>query len=372
MEPAPKVVSTRDAAVEWHERLHADKPSEDLQREFEGWLASSPANRQAYESVDRAWVALKSAADAPQILALRHETALRLTRRTSAHTRPWRRTVEAAALIGIVATGLWVYPTDRPVIPSLLTSLRDTNHQRYRTATGERLAFALSDGSQVTLDTQSELDIDFSTGERRVQLARGQAFFEVAKDSARPFVVVTRNRQFVAVGTAFDVRVDGDQVKVTMVEGTVRVELVSVDSSVGRIHPAAANTNSHGTLVAGTAGSVIDNQRTAAIATSTAGEQLVSDSHAEDRVRGADPDRDTSWRRGQVIFENERLAEAVAEINRYSDVKIELGDPRLADLRLSGAFATGRPNVFVEAVTSYFPLKIEATDDERIVLVRKD
>jgi transmembrane sensor len=368
MEPVAKLASTGDSAVEWHERLHRDKVPEDVQRDFERWLAASPTNRQAYESVDRAWAALKSAAESPQILALRHETALRLTRRTSAHTRPWRWAVTAAALVGVIATGLWVYPRDRPVIPSLLTSLRDTNHQHYQTATGERLAFGLSDGSQVTLDTQSELNIDFSAGERRVQLLRGQAFFEVAKDSSRPFVVVTRNRQFVAVGTAFDVRLDEDQVKITMVEGTVRVEPVPDHSP----NVAAVDTVSNAPKGDGSPGQLAVLRRSAAIATITAGEQLISDAQHEDHVRGADPDRDTSWRRGQLIFENERLETAIAEINRYSDVKIELENRSLSDLRLSGAFATGRPNVFVEAVTSYFPLKIVATDDKRIVLEKKN
>jgi transmembrane sensor len=371
METAPKLASAGDSAVEWHERLHRDKVPEDVQRAFERWLAVSPTNRQAYESVDRAWTALRGAAESPQILALRHETALRLTRRTSAHTRPWRWTVAAAAMIGVIAISLWVYPLDRPVIPSLLTSLRDTNHQRYQTATGERLAFGLSDGSQVTLDTQSELNIDFSPRERRVQLARGQAFFEVAKDSSRPFVVVTRDRQFVAVGTAFDVRLDADQVKITMVEGTVRVEPVPdqpVSPNAGAGHIVYKGPTSGD----GAPGQSAAARGVAAIATITAGEQLISDSRHEDHVRGADPERDTSWRRGQLIFENERLETAIAEINRYSDVKIELENHSLGDLRLSGAFATGRPNVFVEAVTSYFPLRIGITDDKRIVLEKKN
>lgn len=370
MERAPKFVSARDAAVVWHEQLHRDKVSPDLKQEFEAWLADSPVNKEAYESVHRAWGTLKSAGESSQILALRHETALRLTRQTSAHTRPWRWSVAAAVVTGIVAAGLWVYPSNRPLLPSLLISLRDANHQRYLTATGERLAFTLADGSQVTLDTQSELTVDFTTGTRRVQLAHGQAFFEVAKDPKRPFVVAARNRQFVAVGTAFDVRVDGEQVKVTMVEGTVRVEPVRSDTE--RHSPAALETGSERSKLASPAGSALGSQRPPEIATITAGEQLISDAGHEDHVRGADPDRDTAWRRGQLIFENERLEDAVTEINRYSEVKVALGEPGLADLRVSGAFATGCPNVFVEAITSYFPIKIGASDDKRVVLNKKD
>jgi transmembrane sensor len=364
MERATKFPSVRELAVDWYERLHRDKVTEETRRAFEAWLSASPAHREAYESVGHAWVTLQAASGSPQILALRHETALRLTRRTSAHTRPWRWTVAAAVVLAVITSALFIYPPGRPIASGFLSSLRATNNQRYQTATGERLAFALSDGSQVTLDTESELTIEFSPERRRVSLTRGQAFFEVAKDARRPFIVGTHNRQFVAVGTAFDVRIDGDQVKVTMVEGTVRVESVDDESSRSQANDPALKR-------AGSASPTRVASHSAPIATITAGEQLVSASH-EDHVRAADPDKDTSWRRGQVIFENARLADAVAEINRYSQVKIELGDPSLADLRLSGAFATGRATVFIEALTRYFPVKVSQDDESKVVLERRN
>ena len=88
----------------------------------------------------------------------------------------------------------------------------------------------------------------------------------------------------------------------------------------------------------------------------------------QDRIQVAEPDRVTSWRRGQVIFEDCRLADAVAEINRYSPVKIELAEDALGELRISGAFATGRPTVFVEAMTTYFPVDATNVDDDTVLL----
>jgi transmembrane sensor len=254
---------------------------------------------------------------------------------------------------------------------SLIASFRDAfslgSEGHYETATGERLAFTLNDGSQVTLDTQSELKVSFSPAERSVRLMRGQAFFEVAKDPQRPFIVEARNRRFVAVGTAFDVRVDGDQVRVIMVEGTVRVE--------GRA-PEVAATNAPGAPTqpptSGIAGRAANRDvlrsESPAVTTITAGEQFITDAEREDHVRAADPERSMSWRRGQLVFDNTRLADAVAEVNRYSEAKIELADPDLGNLRLSGAFATGRPTVFVEAVTTYFPVRVTRSDDRAIVL----
>jgi len=158
----------------------------------------------------------------------------------------------------------------------------------------------------------------------------------VAKDTSRPFVVQTESRRFIAVGTAFDVRLDGPQVKVTMLEGTVRAESIDLSSSV----------------------------RT----TVTAGEQLIARAQTEDRVRRIDPEREIGWRHGQVIFDNTPLRDAIDELNRYSTVHIELAEPQLADLRLSGTFATGKTSAFVEAITAYFPIQIDHTDAQTVVL----
>ena len=230
--------------------------------------------------------------------------------------------------------------------------------------------FGLADGSQVMLDTQSELQVSFSPSERLVRLTHGQAFFEVSKDAHRPFVVDTGRRRLVAVGTAFDVRLDGDQLKVTMLEGTVRVERTEEASTpLGvpgtAIPPGATVRQVRGRPLSSRLG------RPMPWRPSSPANSLSADAQREDRVRTTDPERDTSWRRGQVIFENTRLAEAVAELNRYSEAKIQLADPELGDIRLSGAFATGRPTVFVEAITAYYPIEVTRSDDRAVVLRKK-
>jgi transmembrane sensor len=223
---------------------------------------------------------------------------------------------------------------------SPLAWIKDKTHfhgeGRYVTTAGERLTVSLADGSQITLNTQTELTVAYTQRARSVRLARGQALFEVAKDASRPFVVQAQDRRFIAVGTAFDVRIEGEEVKVTMLAGTVRAEGSTSGSPIGT--------------------------------TVTAGEQLTIDTRNPDLVRRADPERVTSWRRGQVIFDDTRLSDAVEEINRYSETRIELADPKLGELRLSGAFATGATATFVEAVTRYFPLQIAHADERTVVL----
>src|SRR5690606_19293928 len=106
-----------------------------------------------------------------------------------------------------------------------------------------------------------------------------------------------------------------------------------------------------------------------------AGQQVMLDAPgaapAVNAVSDAEAQRTTSWRHGQVICEDTPLGQAVAELNRYSETRIELSDPSLADLRLSGAFVTGRTGVFVEALTGYFPVEVIRSDAREVVLARR-
>lgn len=395
MSTSARCETVRECAAAWHDRLQREKVTDSTRYAFARWLAESPEHRRAYEAIEETWSALQSTGRTPEILALRHETALRLTRGASRGLRPGRWAAAAAVVlaIGSLAVAMAVRSgggldelRGRQLLSWVLSPFFRGTNGTYATTIGERLAVTLDDGSQVTLDTQSELKVAFSKGERDVRLLRGQALFEVAKDRARPFVVAVRNRRFVAVGTAFDVRLDADRISVTMVRGVVRVERGTstgasaaapagrgMNATLGLVRPDTSR-GAHRALDAihnGLSGrpTLSDIDTTASIVTTiTAGEQLVVDSQDHDHVRLADPDRVTSWQRGQLIFDNTPLAEAVAELNRYSDTKIKLAEPALANLRISGAFATGRPRVFVQALSSYFPVTVASSGDRTIVL----
>lgn len=359
----------REAAARWHDRLQHDPASAEDRAAFERWCGQSPEHRDAYTAVERAWALAQAQAEHPQILALRQEAALRLTRGAARRRFTLPRAAAAAAavfVVGVLGVSAWrFYDVDAPlqslvVAPvRLFDELRGIEH--YRTAIGERLNIALDDGSLVTLNTHTELRVAFATGERKVVLTRGQALFEVAKDAARPFVVEAQDRRFVAVGTAFDVRVDRRRVQITMLEGRVKVEPVSAP-------PEARPT-------VGTASRRLARERPReppAEIVITAGQQLVATpTLVVDDIRPANADRVSSWRTGQVVFEDSRLADAVAELNRYTRTPIELADPTLADLRISGAFMTGRSDTFVEAVTSYFPITARRTRDAILLTQRQ-
>jgi transmembrane sensor len=341
----------RETAAHWHDRIMAGNLPAETRAEFSRWMDQSLVHRAAYDAVERTCqLAQTAGAIDPSILALRHEAALRITRQPARRLRkPYF--AAAAAILVFVAGALalrpwpelssgWHRPFDLQGMFSSAPMARA--NRRYNTSIGERLSFTLEDGSQVELNTDSALETAFVANERRVMLTRGQALFEVTKDASRPFVVEAFGRRFVAVGTAFDVRLDVDKVRVTMLEGTVRVER-------------ASNAIQHPPV----------------IATVTAGEQITIERNRDEATRIAvveHTDRLTSWRRGQLIFENSRLGDAVAEVNRYSATQITLGDKQLADVRISGAFAIGRPAVFIEALTAYFPIDVTRVGDSRLVL----
>lgn len=342
-----------EEAAAWCERLSREQVPEGIRADFERWRNLSPQHDAAYRSTVRKWNALRAASEDPGILALRHEAALRLTRDQAG----WSRTGKRAAAVAVLMLGAVLALT---VLHSTggyrLAELQATAHgwgarlgwtnadPSYTTAVGERSFLTLPDGSNLTLNTASAIDVKFTAAERKVILRRGQVLFEVAKDHARPFVVEARGRRVVAVGTIFDVRADGEGLQVTMLEGTVRVD---------RFAPGGVAQFSG----APSAGPML-----------TAGEQLTTDSQVADRVRQANADAVTSWRRGQWVFDDISLRDAIAEVNRYSERQIELADASLARLRLSGSFAIGGPAVFIEAITGYFPIRIIRADDRVIVI----
>src|SRR5262249_34405313 len=159
------------------ERLGRDCTSSAARRELEKWLTASPRHRNAYVRITSTWNVLGSAAHDPHILALRHEAALRLTRGTSRWVRPLAAAAALiiAILLGLVGSQMWQ------------AGKWARAPDRYATAIGERLAVTLQDGSQVTLNSASDLEPSFDTRERRIALLKGQALFEVARDVARPF-----------------------------------------------------------------------------------------------------------------------------------------------------------------------------------------
>jgi len=346
-----QAISPREAAADWLERQETGALPPADQARFEAWLTADAVNADAYEAMARVYALSDEHAAEPQIMGLRQAA---LSARAGDRKPIWR--VAAAASLA-VAVGLgWsgiaslsgapsATPSPIARVAEALSASADPRSAIYRTRVGERLTFNLPDGSVTTLNTDSILKVAYSDGERGVKLVRGQALFEVAKNKAVPFQVYAGDRRITAVGTVFDVRLDGGRVKVALVEGVVRVAPAKPSAAKGAPEQQVQMT---------------------------AGEVLEAAPAAPMLVASADTRRSVAWKSGIVEFAGEPLSQAVAEINRYTNHPITIEDPAAGAYRVSGVFRTGEPELFAQMMTEVFPVEADTASDGAIVLRRRN
>lgn len=217
-----------------------------------------------------------------------------------------------------------------------------TRWQSYGTSLGTIAPVALADGSRITLDSNTKIQVALQTNQRLVRLEQGEALFEVAKDSSRPLIVEIANKRVTAVGTEFSVQRDGDEIRVLVKEGRVRVEG----------HPRGSSSD--------------------AIELEPGGEAFTRGGEISvQRIGLAEVTRALSWREGYLVFQETPLPDAAAEFNRYSTKRIEIDDPRLNAIRIGGRFRCTDVNAFVTLLRQGFPIDVTA-DGNRIILHRRE
>jgi transmembrane sensor len=316
-----------EAATWWSARRRLGFTSPREEETFAAWLAADPHNGMAWEATEGPMEAISVYAALPELREMR-EAALAAGPPRRRVTGRWM--VLGGAIAASLIFGLFLaWPPDLRVPGSAPVQTASSSVERYMTGVGERRTVRLTDGSTIDLNTASTLEVAYGPQQRDVRLLSGQAMFRVARDTGRPFVVAAGDRRIVATGTAFDVRLgERGTVTVLLVEGRVRVEPV---------RPSAGST-------------------TPQVETLEPGQRLVTAANVA-QVVTADVERDTSWTRGQLIFRDDRLSDAIAEVNRYSSARLVVNDPRVANLRVSGAFASGSTENFVAAITAFYPIE---------------
>jgi transmembrane sensor len=223
-----------------------------------------------------------------------------------------------------VGRRLWTLPRTIALAASLvLTAIAATwlllaaHGKVVATERTERRELMLSDGSIVQLEPETTLRVRFRTDERLVVLERGRALFRVAKNPRRPFLVHADGATVRAVGTAFGVEHRPAGIVVTVAEGSVAITAQG-SGRESLLTPRAIATP---------------------VQLITAGEQLtVQSSGATQRVRQVDTARALAWADGRLVFENDTLADVIAEFNRYNRTRLRIADPQLAARRVSGVF----------------------------------
>jgi len=311
-----RVQPAETEAAAWHARLGEPRVSAETIEGFFVWR-QKPENAEAYRRVETAWTETGRLKADPD-MAGAVEAAM--SRRTASAGRGLdRRVLGTAVVFAALVLGA-----------GLVYALKDRNS--FATAVGETRVVQLADGSSVRMDTGSRLLVRYSGDRRHIELQEGQAFFTVAHDAARPFVVSAGETEVTAVGTVFDVRRDAGAVRVTLVSGAVDV---------------VGDKRAPQRLVAGHQARVTADQVGA---------------------RAVDVAAETSWTEGRIMFRDAPLKQAVAEVNRYLTAGIELDAPLLEDETVSGVFKTGDRDAFVSAAAASLGLKVSEGRDGRVRL----
>ncbi|MCY4477341.1 MAG: FecR domain-containing protein [Gammaproteobacteria bacterium] len=326
-----------DAAA-WDARLRSSDCSDEERRAFRTWRHASAQNQREYDHLQSVLSDLRESRHDPEIRSFRewatdHDIPghlFRLNRRYMA----WAAGTALVAFLGAVSW-LVISGPGNPLQP------RNLSADVLSTAIGDRATFSLEDGTTIVLNTNTQVTLDFSADERRIVLHQGQALFDVSEDTESPFVVTAGDHRVVALGTVFEVQFEGAGISVTLVEGTVEVS------------PVGENLWNGGKPLR-----------------LLAGQRLTADSARMDPpdIIFVDLEQAALWREGRVYFEDTPLSEAVAEMNRYSTLKIALDDTSLEDIRVNGVFQSGRQTNFAIALEAYFPVRAVRRNPDLIVL----
>jgi transmembrane sensor len=314
---ASSTEAIEEAATEWVARIDRGLTRAE-QSALVQWLAEDTRCREALDLAQTTWKNL----DRAQVFRIAAEESRAAQVPPGRNWTPWAYAA-GLALVTAASLGIWFSYT----------------HTHVSTAIGEIRQVPLEDGSRVTLDTRSQIAVEYEPKQRVVRLESGEALFEVAKDARRPFVVQAGDVRVRAVGTAFVVRRRSDNdIDVTVTKGTVDVWSKTRPQEVAvRISAGSATTLSGATLT---------------------------------------PPRDltvkqieqaTDWKSGVVDLNGRTLGEAAAEINRYNTRRVVISDARLAAQTLVGHVSTSDPLAFAQAAAAMLDARVRE-DGDRLVL----
>jgi transmembrane sensor len=315
-EPVPSEEVRAEAAA-WVAQLHDEQRSPHLEARVHAWLGESEDHRRAFNRMTHAW-------ERSGLIQMR-------ARGDACATRPRPRVTPRAitlaatlVLAGIAVVYFW---RDNAVV----------------TGVGQQQVRLLRDGTRVVLNTDTRIEVNYDERARRVRLIRGEAWFDVSKRPAWPFIVSVDGQEIRALGTSFIVRHDDTQgLSVTLVEGRISVAPI-------------ART---------------DEASTQAAQILAPGQRLLIARNHPPTLDRPELTRVTAWERGRVEFEDTPLGDAANEMNRYSKTHVAVADAEVAQLRIGGVFRAGDSDEFVRIVTAAFGLRAERSGDNIVLSPR--
>jgi transmembrane sensor len=343
----PDMAALDAEAAAWVARFDAGDVSAKDQAEFQAWLSRSALHREAIAEYGNFWSEFDTLGQLTKPVAAEGQTGTQAARQSSG-TQYWLAACAASILV-MLAAGLSL-PQQIPTRPRVAAARlqvpdRPPSRQSYATAIGGQKKFALADGSVVTLNTNSQIDVELLGDRRDVHLVRGEAYFDVVHDDKRPFIVHANQYVVRDIGTAFAVHLtDKGRVDVRVTKGRVEIAALANEGQ--------------------------DSSRAKSLGILSAGQDVLFGQKIEraEVVSEAELSRKLAWRQGQLIYSGQPLAEVLDDISRYSDIQIELADPALRDLPVGGAFSVNQTDAIFAALENNFGVHAEWLDARHVRL----
>lgn len=301
-----------DEALHWLIALQEDEDNKELRARLEVWLAADAVNREAWEECQHVWDTLGAIDETSRVSARGAGHLSRGPISPMSLSIRRKRTRVSPLLVGLTSAAvICLAVVVQPMIGFWLAA-------DYSTDTAQTRDIKLEDGSTVYLGADSAISVSFESGSRHITLLTGEAYFDVAPNPVRPFIVETENVETRVLGTGFNVRRSGSGVNVAVNHGQVAVSRARGDQSLST--PLAA-----GDWV-----------------------NVTWDGKVE---RGNDaPDFAGGWRSGMLVVKDRPVADVLDEIRRHYNGKILAVDGQLAGLRVTGVYDLKRPIEALNAV----------------------
>jgi transmembrane sensor len=344
----PDLAALDAEAAAWVARFDAGEVSAKDQAEFQAWLNRSALHREAIAEYGNFWSEFDQLGQLTNSIGAVQETGPQTKRLAVSGAKYWMAACAASVLV-VAAVGGFFHqrhiPAGQQIVARQQIPDRPSVRQSYATAIGGQKKVTLADGSVVNLNTNSQIDVEILGNRRTVHLVRGEAYFDVVHDKARPFTVYAGQYVVRDIGTAFAVHLlDKCLVNVRVTKGSVEI---------------AARTGR---------GKVSDEAKSLGVV--VAGRDVVFGQKVERAVVVSDDElnRKLAWRQGQLIYSGQPLADVLADISRYSDIQIELADPALRDLPVGGAFSVNQTDAIFAALENNFGVHAEWIDTHHVRL----
>ncbi|MCL6707594.1 FecR domain-containing protein [Pseudomonas sp. R2.Fl] len=296
-----------DAALDWLLCLQAAPRDRPLAAEFARWRLANPAHGEAYDRLVKTWQLPEL--DAATVALARQRDDLPVY-----DDAPRFRTARAARWLGAVAAAILLAIGLRQYPEFMIRWQAD-----YVTETGAKQDVVLPDGSRMTLNTGTAVDLDFEAGRRSVKLLRGEAFFDVVHDPARPFTVAGRFSEVEVKGTAFSVKTDADEDFVVLERGLVQVAHLPERTETAFLDP---------------------------------GESIAANASSLSPVSRVDASTSLAWLEGRIVFDERKFSSVLDDLKRYYPGPVILANDRVGEVMVSGNYRLTDPEGTIRSLAT--------------------